>query len=62
MNDALIRRCDGCHMVTAVDMDNTLENKREMQVMGQTVTEVTEEQAHEAWKNARPCQCAKVTP
>lgn len=54
---ALIRRCDGCQTVTAIDLDNTLEHKREMQLHGQTVYEVTEDEARTHFKSAGPCRC-----
>lgn len=54
---ALIRRCDGCQTVTAIDLDNTLKHKREMQLMGQTVYEVTEDEARTHFKSAGPCRC-----
>ena len=54
---ALIRRCDKCQMTTAINLDATLENKREMQFLGQTVHEVTKAQALEAWETAGPCRC-----
>ena len=54
---ALIRRCDGCQTVTAIDLDNTLKHKREMQLLGQTVYEVTGEEARTHFKSAGPCRC-----
>lgn len=54
---ALIRRCDGCQVVTAIDLDNTLKHKREMQMIGQTVYEVSEDDARTHFKSAGPCQC-----
>ncbi len=54
---ALIRRCDGCQTVTAIDLDNTLKHKRDMQMLGQTVHEVTEDEAMRLWQGAGPCRC-----
>jgi hypothetical protein len=54
---ALIRRCDWCQTVTAIDLDNTLKHKRQMQMLGQTVYEVTEDEARTHFRSAGPCRC-----
>ena len=54
---ALIRRCDKCQTVTAIDLDLTMKHKREMQMLGQTVSEVTEAEAMRLWRGAGPCRC-----
>ena len=54
---ALIRRCDGCQTVTAIDLDLTMKHKREMEMLGQTVSEVTEAEAMRLWRGAGPCRC-----
>ena len=54
---ALIRTCNGCGTVTALDLDNTPDHWREMQWPGQTVKAVTEAEARQAWRNAGPCRC-----
>jgi hypothetical protein len=56
---ALIRRCDGCQTVTAIDLENTLKHKMEMQLLGQTVYEVTEDEVRSQIKSAGPCRCSK---
>lgn len=58
-SSALIRRCDVCRTVTAIDLDNTLKHKRRMQLLGQTVYEVTEEEARTHFRSAGPCRCEK---
>lgn len=59
---ALIRKCDKCGMITAIDLDVTLKHKREMQMVRQTVHEVTKEEALKLWKNAGACvhPCTKT--
>jgi hypothetical protein len=52
---ALIRKCDKCGMITAIDLDVTLKHKRDMQMVGQTVMEVTRAEAMDLWKNAGAC-------
>lgn len=59
---ALIRICDGCGVVTAVDMENTPGHKAEMYVRGQTIQEVTKEDALLIWKKAGRCMCAMLKP
>lgn len=54
---ALIRQCDGCKKTTAIDMDVTTDNKREMELIGQTVREVPRDEALELWKKAGRCEC-----
>ena len=56
---ALIRRCDGCQTVTAIDLDNTLKHKRQMQLLGQTVYKVTEDEARTHFRSAGPCRCGQ---
>ena len=55
--ESLIRRCNTCQKVTAIDLDNTLGHKREMQMLGQTVYEVSHAEAMEMWKAAGKCRC-----
>jgi len=58
---ALIRRCNTCQTVTAIDLDNTPKHKQDMQMFGQTVFDVTKEKAQSHWKEAKACQCKKNT-
>lgn len=60
--NSLVRRCDGCGNITAIDLENTPENKEEMQYPGQTVYEVTQERAMDLWKTACKCACPANTP
>ena len=43
--------------MTAIDLANTLRHKRQMQLLGQTVYEVTEEEARTHFRSAGPCRC-----
>ena len=54
---ALIRRCNVCGAVTAVDLDVTEENMRNMVMLGQTVTEVDRLFAKKAWLASASCNC-----
>ena len=56
-HSALIRTCDGCGMVTAIDLDAMPQYRAEMRMRGQTVREVDHETAMLAWKTAGPCKC-----
>ena len=52
---ALIRVCDVCGKVNAIDLDASPEAERDMQELDHTVKRVTKEEAMEAWKNAGRC-------
>jgi hypothetical protein len=54
---ALIRRCNGCRRVTAVDVEDTPEHRREMEMPGQTVEVVTRRDADMHWYEGGPCIC-----
>lgn len=52
---ALIRRCDLCGNVNAIDLDWSEQHEREMQLEDHTVMRVTEAEALELWKFAKRC-------
>jgi hypothetical protein len=52
---ALIRVCDVCGKVNAIDLDSSPEAERDMQEIDHTVKLVTQEEAMEAWKDAGRC-------
>ena len=52
---ALIRVCDVCGKVNAIDLDASPEVERDMQELDHTVKRVTREEAMEAWKDAGRC-------
>jgi hypothetical protein len=54
---ALIRRCNGCHRVTAIDVEDTPEHRRQMEMHGQTVEVVTRRKADMHWFEGGPCVC-----
>jgi hypothetical protein len=63
MNDrkeCLIRTCDGCGVVTAFDVDNIPEHKADMEMDGQTITEVTMSGLRSIQErgNIGPCRCS----
>ncbi|MFA7218927.1 MAG: hypothetical protein WC119_00180 [Synergistaceae bacterium] len=60
MNTALIRICKGCGVVTAIDMDNTPEHKKDMELHGHTICEVPQEDAMTYWKSAGKCKCKTI--
>lgn len=57
MNTALIRICNGCGVVTAIDMDNTPEHKKDMELHGHTIYEVSDAMTY--WKTAGKCKCGE---
>lgn len=52
---ALIRVCDVCGKVNAIDLGASPEAERDMQEIDHTVKLVTREEAMEAWKDAGRC-------
>jgi hypothetical protein len=54
---ALIGQCDGCGMVTAIDMVPTPENFKVMRHPGRTIRTVSKAVALEMWKRAGKCKC-----
>ena len=52
---ALIRVCDVCGKVNAIDLDASPEAERDMQELDHTVKRLTREEAMEAWKDAGRC-------
>ncbi len=60
MTDALIRICNGCNRCTAIDMEDTPEHRKDLEMCGQTVCVVTPRQAIAAWESAGPCVCKKM--
>lgn len=52
---ALVRKCDTCGNVNAVDLDGTPEHWKELQLAGHTVLRVTEREACEMFKTAAKC-------
>jgi len=57
---ALLRRCDSCGCMTAVDLYNCPKNKAEMIIPYHTVEEVTQQEAIDACKEYKPCKCVKT--
>lgn len=57
---ALIRRCDICGNVNAIDLDGTSEREIEIARAGHTVTRVTEAEAMELWRSAAECDHKKL--
>ncbi|MCK9435005.1 MAG: hypothetical protein M0R32_09355 [Candidatus Cloacimonetes bacterium] len=57
--NGLIRICDICKNVTAIDLDNSIDNKKEMELPGQTVLEVPLTEIAERFKSASHCECKK---
>jgi len=58
--NGLIRICDTCKKVTAIDLDNSIDNKKEMELPGQTVLEIPLTEMSEKYKSANQCECKKV--
>jgi len=59
---ALVRQCDGCGMTTAADLDLTPQHAEEMWMSGQTVRQVTRDEALRLWRDAGPCCCKRSQP
>jgi hypothetical protein len=55
LHSALIRVCDVCGKVNAIDLDASLESERDMQELDHTVKRLTREEAMKAWKDAGRC-------
>jgi hypothetical protein len=55
----LIRVCNTCKVVTAIDLDNSIDNKKEMEMPGQTVLEIPLTEMSEKYKSANRCECKK---
>ena len=53
----LVRQCLGCGNITAADLENTPQLRREMMRDGQVVREVTHEECMKLWKTAKACEC-----
>jgi len=54
---ALIRTCDKCKAITAIDMIGSEQNEREMQYKGETVSRVTKEEARRQVDKLAKCNC-----
>jgi len=54
---ALVRVCDTCGVVTAIDAVVTVENMREMCMVGGTVKELPIEEAKALWMRPGKCRC-----
>ena len=52
---ALVRRCNVCGKVNAVDLDASPEAERDMHEPDHSVERLTREEAIEAWKGAGRC-------
>lgn len=52
---ALVRRCDVCGKVNAIDLDGSTENEQAMQEVDHTVTRMSRAEAQEAWEGAGRC-------
>lgn len=52
---ALIRVCDTCGKVNAIDLDASEAHENEMQEVGHTVKRMSKAEAKEAWKTAGRC-------
>lgn len=57
---ALIRRCDVCGNINAIDLDGSIVNEAEMRMADHTVTRVSEVEAMEASKLAVRCDHKKL--
>lgn len=60
MTDALIRVCNGCNRCTAIDMEDTPEHRKDMEMCGQSIRVVSRHEALAEWENAGPCECKKM--
>lgn len=56
-DSALIGQCDGCGMVTAIDLVPTPENFKAITYPGRTIRTVPKATALEMWKHAGKCRC-----
>ena len=56
---AIYRKCNGCGMSTAIDMDDTPQHRKEMKLDGQIVMVEDSERVRLLWANAGPCRCKK---
>jgi len=54
---ALIRTCDKCQAITAIDMVGNDENEKELQYDGETVFRVSKEEARKQVDNLNKCAC-----
>ena len=57
---ALVRRCDVCGIINAIDLDATPARWKDLQLPDHTVTKVTEAEAMELWKDAGRCDHKKL--
>lgn len=60
MNTAIIRRCDTCGKVNAIDLEPTPERWAEMQLKGHTVTQVPKDEAMKLWEDSGRCDHKKL--
>jgi len=54
---ALIRKCDKCQAITAIDMIGSDENEKELQCEGETVFRVSKDEARKQVDNLNKCDC-----
>lgn len=55
---SFVRECNVCKKITAIDLDGSLEHKKEMEMEGQTIYEMDEAGAIDLWRTrAGHCQC-----
>jgi hypothetical protein len=52
---ALVRRCDVCGIVNAVDLNGNLENEMSLQMEDHVVKRMSREDALQEWKHAGRC-------
>ena len=57
MKTAFVRLCNGCGIITAIDLDPTPEHWEEMSLEGQTVYVIPREEAIKRFKTAGKCKC-----
>src|ERR1035437_3362159 len=58
---ALVGSCSTCGKVNAIDLDNTPERRREMEMPGRTIEVMSHDDAVKAWNGAGKCECDKLT-
>jgi hypothetical protein len=56
-NTALVRVCDTCGVVTAIDAVVTVENMRGMTMIGSTVKQLPIAEAIAKWEKPDTCRC-----
>lgn len=57
---AIVRRCDVCGKINAIDLDWSEEHERDLQLPDHSVLRVHESEALELWKRAGRCDHKKL--